>query len=658
MKTNIICRIYNALYIIMILFGILFISGCSGGGTEVGNPAAPVNPVDDWKELADYIKGQYSETVLTSDVYTARDAITAAAGTQDVSFSAAGTADYSRTNVQEAGVDESDKVKTDGAYLYVADDQAVHIVKAVPANYMEVVNTIDVNGTVDSLYLYGDVLIILYTPYGGDGSKWGGAVPGSDAMIGITYWVPVENQTGVLMMGISKPSSPVWIKDVIIDGWLVSSRLTNGRLHVIQQFMPDLPPLQLTYDGTEAGKAAAIAANKQALASLTIDDLIPSYEILNEQGTPTPSGRLIVPDDFYRPDDPAGGSIVSIVTFNLENMSERFKSVGLIADAHTVYASTQALYIASTQWNYQQYRTILHKFSLAGEDVTLEAAGEVPGRILNQFSLGEYDYGDEYGHVLRIATNNGVWGEYSRNYVYCLEDTGDMLEIIGEVEIEEAYGEDIYSALFIGTRGFLVTYIKIDPLFTLDLSDPTEPKYVGILEIPEGYSDYIHPLGENYLITIGKDTILDDGFAWYQGLQLSIFDISDFENPSLLYKELIGDRGTSSEALYNHKAFTFWAEGNLLAIPVDLYENQTAPNLYGEDHTFTGLYVYRVTVQNGFEYLGRINAATEDPYYYASPWLRGLFINNDVYAVNNEAVRSADIEDIENTVNEIFFNEE
>jgi len=671
MKMHLIYRTYNALFIAAILFATLFISGCSGGGgTEVGNPSKTYNS---WDELEDYIKGQFSETVLASSLYSANRLPTAGAGLEDVSASSSVVDGYSQTTVQEVGVDESDKVKTDGTYLYVADDHAVHIVKAVPSDSMEVLSPIDVNGTVDSLYLYNDLLIILYTPSLGGGSIWDGTDRVGVALIGVPYWIPVKAQTGVLIMDVSDPSSPKWIKDVIIDGWLVSSRLTNSRLHIIQQFMPDLPPLQLTYNGTTAGMAEVIAANDRALESVTIDDLIPSYEILDEQGDSSSGGRLIVPEDFYRPDEPAGGSIVSIVTFNLADMSEGFKSVGLIADAHTVYASTRALYIAATQWNYgavpvdlnsQYYRTVLYKFGL-GEDVTLEGTGEVSGKILNQFSLGEYGYEGE--DVLRIATNNGAWGTDSRNYVYCLKIIGDRLEIIGELEVEEAAGEDIYSARFIGTRGFLVTFVKVDPLFTLDLSDPSEPEVVGELKVP-GYSDYIHPMGEDHLITIGKDTILENGITWYQGLQLSIFDISNFADPILLHKELIGNRGTTSEALSNHKAFTFWAEdedSNLLAIPVDLYEYQGEPDYpysYGT-HTFTGLYVYRVTVENGFEYLGRISTAPEtgETYYYGSSWLRGLFIEQDVekdvYAVNDEAVRSADIDDI-GTVYTIFFDSE
>jgi hypothetical protein len=179
------------------------------------------------------------------------------------------------------------------------------------------------------------------------------------------------------------------------------------------------------------------------------------------------------------------------------------------------------------------------------------------------------------------------------------------------------------------------------------------------LKVP-GYSDYIHPLGEDHLITIGKDTKLEDGFPYYQGVQLSIFDISDFADPQLRYKELIGDRGTESEALHNHKAFTFWAENSLLAIPVNLFKHETPPYYpwdYG-DNTFTGLYVYRVTAEDGFEYLGRIStdSATGEPYFYYNDWLRGIFIEEDVYAVNSEAVRSANIDNIVGTVNSIPLN--
>ncbi len=137
-------------------------------------------------------------------------------------------------------------------------------------------------------------------------------------------------------------------------------------------------------------------------------------------------------------------------------------------------------------------------------------------------------------------------------------------------------------------------------------------------------------------------------------MQLSIFDITDFANPVLLHKELIGDRGTGSEALYDHKAFSFWAEKDLLAIPVDLLEHQTEPfSVWNSGkHTFTGLYVYKVTVENGFELLGRISTglATSNTYYYSNEWTRGIFIGDNVYAVQSNWVYFAHIWTIADTV--------
>ena len=650
-----IIRIFRQYFGLIFMSGLIIITSCKGtgpnvgGGTEAGPAISKGFASAD--ELEVYIKDEFSESAIPSNAYSSLDR-----NVPNALLDVAATAEtygYSQTNVQEAGVDEADKIKTDGTYLYVADNNAVHIVNAVPADSMNILSTIDVNGAVDSLYLNNNTLVILYRVNDGGRLAWTNTTPCLD--MGISYCTPVKALIGVLMIDVSDPSFPEWIREWTIDGWMVSSRLTNGKLHLVQKFFPDLPPLQVTYDGTEEGRASAIAANELAMESVAIDDLVPYYSDIDVHGDTINSAQLILPVDFYHPEKSNGGSIVSIVTFDLDNPSGGFKSIGLIADAHTVYASTQALYIASTQWNYNpgiaalydDHTTFLYKFALTEENVTIKGTGSVDGKILNQFSMSEYN------DVLRIATTTGnLWGETLQNNLYCLRVINDNLEIIGKLE-GLAPGENIYSARFIGTRGFLVTFVKVDPLFTIDLSNPYNPTVVGELKVP-GYSDYIHPLGDNHLITIGKDTKLDNGTTWYQGLQLSIFDVSDFSDPQLIHSELIGDRGTKSEALDNHKAFTFWAEKGLLAIPVDLYEHQTQPlHPYSTGtHTFSGLYVYRVTIDEGFEYLGRINT---DSYSYYGNWLRGVFIGEDVYAVNEEAVRSANIDDISGTLNILSF---
>jgi uncharacterized secreted protein with C-terminal beta-propeller domain len=179
-------------------------------------------------------------------------------------------------------------------------------------------------------------------------------------------------------------------------------------------------------------------------------------------------------------------------------------------------------------------------------------------------------------------------------------------------------------------------------LFTLDLSDPTAPKAAGKLKVP-GFSNYIHPYGDDHLITVGRG-------EEPPGVELSIFDVSDFSNPLLLKKETIGDRDTFTEAAYNHKAFTFWADKQLLALPTTSYGQNSMD-------TFQGLHVYRVSTDNGFNLLGFISTVRDlgdKTLSYYSPWTRGIFVEDHVYAVNPEAVRSARIDQIEGSVQTVY----
>lgn len=605
------------------------------------------------EELAAYLKDQYSKSVFSgyTNALTERtagnageDAVDGAGSAEGSSYdapSANGTDNYTGTNLQEAGVDESDVVKTDGTYLYIAGDDKVTVVSA--ANPMEIKSTITVNGSVDSMYLYNTadrkLLALLYTPLNFEGKTWLDSGTIDTISTGIAYWIPVQAKTGIAFYNVTSPSAPEEIKTVEAEGYLISSRRVENRLHVVQQFLPDLPDPYLLEGEIE---------------DMTLEELMPFYSDITDASYEGQGRQLIAPEDFYHPNVDGGGSIVTVMTFDLDNPDQPFTSTGVVADASIVYASTEALYCTSTYWNRSgpdsnepAEQTIIYKFDISGDQVTGQGYASVNGRVLNQFSLGEYD------GVLRIGTTTGwSWGTEatSKNHVYCLKSQDGELGIIGRLEDIEP-GEQLYSARFIGPRGFLVTFVNIDPLFTLDLSDPYNPKEVGKLVIP-GYSTYLHPWGENYLIAIGKHAIEveGEGFAWYQGVQLSMFDISDFANPTLVKTEVIGDRGTGSEALYNHKAFTFWETNEtdgLLALPIDLYELQSpqaSPSDYGVP-TFKGLYVYRVGIDDGFQQIGRISTSSElDEYwYYYNDWTRGIFIGDNVYAVTPEAVRSAAI---------------
>ncbi len=294
--------------------------------------------------------------------------------------------------------------------------------------------------------------------------------------------------------------------------------------------------------------------------------------------------------DIYYVDVPElSDTMTHVISLNL-NTNDVVEKSFMLGSSQTMYVSKNNIFLASAHYPYypllyrnqgdvsslnDQETTILHKISITTGDVSYIAQGEVPGHILNQFSM------DEHNGFFRIATTVGNnWGEetQSSNNIYILDEN---LKQVSQIE-NIAPGESIYAARFLGDRAYLVTFVQVDPLFTIDLSDPYNPRILGELKIP-GYSEYLHPLDENHIIGIGKevdpsidaDKVHTPGAIYYTailGLKLAIFDVSDIENPVEEAKIVIGDRGTDSPALYDHKAFLFDREKELLVIPVSLYE--------------------------------------------------------------------------------------
>jgi uncharacterized secreted protein with C-terminal beta-propeller domain len=264
-------------------------------------------------------------------------------------------------------------------------------------------------------------------------------------------------------------------------------------------------------------------------------------------------------------------------------------------------------------------------------------------------------------------------GSQTSNNIYILDDT---LQQISKIE-NIAPGESIYAARFLGDRAYLVTFVQVDPLFTIDLSDPYNPRILGELKIP-GYSEYLHPYDETHIIGIGKevdpsigaDLVHTPGAIYYTailGLKIALFDVSDIEHPVEQAKIVIGDRGTDSPALYDHKAFLFDREKQLLVIPVSLYEitqdvkdryieSEGTEDLWGE-FTFQGAYVYHLSPENGFEYQGRITHQTseqmqhsEDYYWYwgtsSTDITRTMFIGDVLYTVSDSMVKMNNLQDL------------
>lgn len=550
-------------------------------------------------------------------------------GSGDSQGDAAGT--YSTTNIQEYGVDESDTFKSDGQYFYIASGTTVRIVRAVPAAELTEVGRVELGAPVDSLYLLDSKLIVL-------GQKYADCEPGEDGPE-ILIWPPYREAASVVVCEVDTydPAAPSVVGQIELDGSLVSSRLTGGRLFLVLTIAPSLPenPGPLT------------------LGFMTLDQVLPHAR---REGV---TERMVDWDDYYRPNSASGYYSTAVVTLDASNVEQIIASTAVMADADTIYASTAALYVTSSRWDEQDGSgmvTAIHKFALDEQaGARYVGSGSAPGSLLNQFSLGEHE------GFLRVATHIETLGFLAvtsegsagaarqsagpYNAVFVLGESSDGLEIVGRVE-DIAPGETLHSARFMGNHGFLVTYRKVDPLFVLDLATPTDPKVVGELKVP-GFSEYLHPLDETHLIGVGTSTVAtSEGFDWFQGVQISLFDVSDWSNPTAVQQVTLGGRGSYSEVERTHKAFTFLPQTGLLAIPMHLYSVEQLPFQMGELE-FDGVVAFRVDKSTGFTELGRIQSVGQSEYpVWTAAWRRAAFIDEVLYALDPGGVRATPLSNV------------
>lgn len=553
--------------------------------------------------------------------------------------------DYSQTNVQVQGVDEADIVKTDGSYIYRIVDQTIRIERAYPISEMALVSEVSFASEAFSpleLYVSGKRLVIIGSTYR-TGLSYDGGAEKSMAIYPYYGYAALK----AIQYDISDRSKPVKVRDVMIQGDYVSSRLIGSSLYLVAN------------QGIYYWMDSTIPLNPQYMDSAI--------------GTET----LAVPyaDIRYMPPI-VNASYLMIAGFSLDDPDKPVNIQACLGAGQEIYVSQNNLYVSLFEGYLgirpmvinadgfaaarNQEATLVYKFALKDSSAVYTARGQVPGRILNQFSM------DENGESFRIATTLGnAWSSginMSGNNVYILDEN---LNVTGKLE-DIAKGEQIYSVRFIGDRGYMVTFKLTDPLFVIDLKDPWNPKVLGALKIP-GYSDYLHPYDENHLIGFGKDTITvslkdADGYvvdtaAYYLGMKVALFDVSDVSNPIEKYTIRIGDRGTDSELLNDHKALLFSKDKSLLAFPVKeaKLEGPVIDPVYGFPNygqlVFSGAYVYSLDLEDGFVLKGKVSHLTADDYlmsgYYTVDFnkqiRRMLYIDDVLYGISNSKTAAYDM---------------
>ena len=522
--------------------------------------------------------------------------------------------DYSGTNVQVAGVDEADSVKTDGTYLYISRGTIVYIASAYPPQGARLLSRIDLREQVGGIYIAGDKLVVFsqsQTIFKVEPQKMPSIMPP----------IPVTESTTIRVYDVSDKAKPILDREIRVEGSYVASRMIGSYVYVIVQ------------------KGAWLVDGKVQPPMM-------------QEGSET---LQIQPTEilYYRNSTEPYYSYTTIMSLNTQNPDTSMQSETLLLGvSSTIYVSEKNLYLTVGTWS----DTKIHKISLAGGRITPVAEGTVPGWVLNQFSM------DENEGYFRVATTTGrLWWGWRRgaanqsSAVYVLDQS---LRTVGKLE-GLAPKEDIYSARFTGDRCYLVTFKKVDPLFVIDLKYPTAPKVLGKLKIP-GYSNYLHPYDENHVIGLGKNTVeAEEGnFAWYQGIKISLFDVTDVSNPKEEAMIEVGDRGTDSPALSDHRAFLFSRERNLLVIPIleakinpSQYGGSPPVNAYG-DYVYQGAYVFDVSLK-GITLRGRITHIQDDALLKSGYWFdseysveRSLYIGENLYTISGRMIKINSLKDL------------
>ncbi|MBI4706037.1 MAG: beta-propeller domain-containing protein, partial [Deltaproteobacteria bacterium] len=507
----------------------------------------------------------------------------------------AGEPEHSETNVQVEGVDEADIVKTDGNFLYVLHGSLLTILTAWPASDLALASSTPIEGRPLELFLAGD-RVVVYSEVEGkpvyeasgleppaqagseQGYCYGAPMPAAPAGSG-AFLYPLTKAT---VLGLDGTKTTVQA-ELYFEGSYRSARRVEGKVRTVLTGGQRMgPPLRYCSDyayggDSDSGEAReAILAlreeNAARIAASTLDDYVPRRFV--RHGAKVEAAPLDCSSFWVPTAGTTEYGMAQVHAFDLGDLGAGVHDTYVVGEVETVYSSLDALYLAARFWAsplWAFYRTgrpesttgtHLHKFDLTADPArpTYVASGTVYGEVHNQFSLDERD------GRLRVATTDQIVSESSwqrASHVFVLEQRGADLVSAGAV-MGLAPGEDIYAVRFVADRGYVVTFRQTDPLFVIDLSNPTQPQLVAELVIP-GFSEYMHPLDDGrYLLTVGRD---GNGGGLTGSPALQIFDVSDATAPKLVHKHVLP--GGYSEAEADHKAFTFWRD--VLAIPLSGY---------------------------------------------------------------------------------------
>jgi len=560
----------------------------------------------------------------------------------------------SGTNTQVNGVDEADFVETDGQYLYVAHNGQLQIVGAD----LTVAYQTSLSGNVVGQFLAGDRLTVITQ----SGYSWYGP------MVRMAWgpWWAIDPQTTVTVYDVTDRTAPTVVTQTMFDGRYQEARSVDGVVYLVLQRGLDLPApnytdTPVTPDTSEPVDGQADLLMKPGRWEPTItayrtyetwdqyvarvgDEIVglslPHAYSVDAEGNSVDLGVVAGATDIVRPHTGGAQSVLTLVSVDSTGSTGAAfaDSVGAMVASgnNTVYMTQGALYVGTQEYQNTDTgssdNTRIDRFVIAGTQVAWQASGVVSGTLLNQFAMEEHDgYLNVATHTNASELINGTWSTRNDNGVYVLDTAGDTLDVVGSLT-GLAPGEHLYAARFVGDTAYLVTFLQTDPLFAIDLSDPTAPTLLGELIIP-GFSNYLQSVGEGLLLGIGQER---EAGSWNTNVHATLFDVSDPTKLTEITRQFLTEntQWSSSDAQFDHHALLYSAEDGLLVVPVYAsgYDPQTG--VYRSEQL---LKVMRVTA-SGIEVLGEIR--TDQSVF------RTVRIGDVLYAISDTSVTAYNISDL------------
>lgn len=571
-------------------------------GCKAIDPDPRLRPFADCDELRDYMKRMAMEEARYDWAFAFEIGFIA----QDYeikSYSDGGATSYSTTNLQEAGVDEADLVKTDGTWLYSLAGGTLVVSLGWPLEEASEVARVPIDGVPDGLYLDGDTVIVL-----SEVDPWMD-VPSPRSGAGIYREEPMTLAT---VIDVTDRGAPIVVRETYATGTLSESRKIGSRLFVV------------TYqDLSIAPEAHDFGDIKAAIADAEATDWLPWRfdSVLREGGWASEDGEACACEEVYASEREGGTYLTNVLSLDLSDPLSAFAGDSVVGRADTIYASERAIYVGYGEEEDGAFptvdaniETVLHKFDISDGDAhpAYRASATVDGTLVDPFALSERD------GVLRLAL-----GDDDATSVATLQESDGALKVLDRVD-GLAPGERITSARFAGRVGYLVTTVWVedtwnDPLFTVDVADPAAIEVTGELEIT-GWSDYLHPLDDDHLLAIGMDSEAGSELQ----LAISLFDVSDLSSPALVDRALLD--ASSSEAQDDHHAFNWFPEQQKLVVPSWTEEGSSVLEVIHVETT-------------GLDPVGRVSQATleettEERHLWCGAIRRSVILEDKVWAVS------------------------